>query len=199
MDSPTGSFDVVKILQVGFGGFGFLLAFFTYRIIAAEQRQKPPNDNILVSANRYMAFALAMGVLSICATVVNVLLDRKPLATPAVEPRGTYLVGTVEDRSGPLEGVKVSLVRAPLKRSGASAAANAGSAPSGLPIEVVADTTDKLGQFDLGEVHFGSPDDHCSLHFEAANHRPQFFKLGPSGSLSVTTYMAVSTDPGERL
>lgn len=180
-----GNLDVVKILQAGFAGFGILLAFLAFRIIAAEQKAMVPSQEILASAHRFMAFALAMAVLLIVATIME---------RPPAGDRGAYLLGTVEDKSGPLQGVKVSLVRSASKRVGATSAALAVSPPAS---SVVTDLTDQMGRFDLGEVQFGSPTDHYRLVFEASRHRPQSFTLGPSGALTVMTYMAPMTETGD--
>ena len=198
MTSVFGNLDLVKVLQVGFTGFGFLLAYLAFRIISKEQAKALPAQNILTSANWFMAFALAMALLSILATIGTSLAQfqaskeasrtrleaavdaspPQPSAPKAATARKLYIVGYVNDISGPLEGVKVSLRPT---AQGPAGAANAASA-----VEIV---TDQMGSFQLNDVQFGDPDDHYKMTIEAAHYQPQEFILGPSGSLTMHAFL----------
>ena len=51
---------VLPILKTGLIGLAFLLAFFSYRIIAKEQQKKSPIEAILKSAQRYFYLCIIL-------------------------------------------------------------------------------------------------------------------------------------------
>lgn len=72
MDTPLAA--AAKILQVGFAGLAFLLAYLAYRIIAREQQKSTPDSLILSASSRFMWFSLMLGVLTGAAQLGEVAL-----------------------------------------------------------------------------------------------------------------------------
>jgi len=75
---------ILKILQVGFSGFVFLMALFSYRLIRNEQdREDEPREEILnqLSSFRLWAFLVALLVLlsPILESFVNTKLSEKSI------------------------------------------------------------------------------------------------------------------------
>jgi len=56
--------SVAKILQIGFSGLAFLLAYLAYCIIARAQQTPKPQAQILAAASKFMWFSLSLGVLT---------------------------------------------------------------------------------------------------------------------------------------
>jgi len=56
--------DVVKVLQVGFSGFAFLMAGLSFRLLRAEARRDgTPRKQILAAIQRYTAYTFILAVL----------------------------------------------------------------------------------------------------------------------------------------
>ena len=67
--------DVIDILRLGVIGLGFLLAFFSYRLLSKEQGKKEPRLSIIKPIYRYMVFSLVL-----CGIVIVSQLVLKPQA-----------------------------------------------------------------------------------------------------------------------
>ena len=74
---------VVPILQTGLAGFAFLLAYLSYRLIAAEQKKDKPNPTMLKSAKQYfylcILLAVIVGIFPIVRTTMQTV-DQEQLA-----------------------------------------------------------------------------------------------------------------------
>lgn len=76
----------VRILQVGFSGFAFLLAYLSYRLLRSEQARDSVRTEIINSVRWYMKWAFALAILvSVMSTSEMVLRPflSKPLVLEA--------------------------------------------------------------------------------------------------------------------
>jgi hypothetical protein len=86
---------VLQILQVGFVGLAFLLAYMAYRLLHAQADRKEPNQAILDATSRYMLFALGMALLAVAAQLAQSLL---PVNVPSdIDGRLTRLTARVDN------------------------------------------------------------------------------------------------------
>jgi len=94
-------FSVIEILQFGFPGLAFLLALFSYKLLAAEQKKEHPRNDQLQAINTYMKFSLILGVLTVSTPIIGHLLEDKP------NPLWEAAVESMKNRKPlPLEFVK---------------------------------------------------------------------------------------------
>jgi|GEM_PF-3249506 len=93
------SFDIIiKVLQVGFSGFVFLMALLSYKLIRIEQdRPEEPRDKILSELKSFRNWALIAAVLVLLSPLIDRLEpNTKTLKTvPNIE--WTYTVPPNED------------------------------------------------------------------------------------------------------
>lgn len=86
---------VLQILQVGFVGLAFLLAYMAYRLLHAQADRDKPNQSILDATSRYMLFALGMALLAVAAQLAQSLL---PVNVPSdIDGRLTRLAARVDN------------------------------------------------------------------------------------------------------
>ena len=62
---------VLQILQVGFVGLAFLLAYMAYRLLHAESNKEKSNQAILNATSKYMTFALALSFVAVGGQVAQ--------------------------------------------------------------------------------------------------------------------------------
>ncbi|MES9971575.1 MAG: hypothetical protein ABW092_16200 [Candidatus Thiodiazotropha sp.] len=77
--------DVLRILQIGVIGLGFLLAVLAYFLLAKEQKQKTPRTDILKSIYVFMSFSLLLCLLGIASQAVDIT-RASPSSSPALPP-----------------------------------------------------------------------------------------------------------------
>lgn len=65
---------VLQILQVGFVGLAFLLAYMAYRLLHAQSDREKPNQRILDATSKYMVFALALSLVAVAGQVAQSFL-----------------------------------------------------------------------------------------------------------------------------
>lgn len=70
---------ILEILQVGFAGIAFLLAYLAYRLLGKEAEKAKPSEGILRTIRSYMLFAFAMGGLAIGAQVFEKSMSNNTL------------------------------------------------------------------------------------------------------------------------
>jgi hypothetical protein len=115
------SLDVTRILGIGSIGFGFLLAFLSYRLLAQAQRSPRQNPQVLRLIQVFMLFSLALCCggfwLEYEKLAIGRDAERAAAPNPKVVPSPTdglsqfWISFRVEDSEGkPLEGVTVSVV-----------------------------------------------------------------------------------------
>ncbi|MES9991243.1 MAG: hypothetical protein ABW098_04780 [Candidatus Thiodiazotropha sp.] len=63
--------DVLKILQIGVIGLGFLLAVLSYLLLMKEQKQEKPRPEILKSIYVFMSFSLGLCLLGIASQAID--------------------------------------------------------------------------------------------------------------------------------
>lgn len=113
--------DLVNILQVGFSGLVFLLAFLAYNIINSEQKTEQPRAEILRESKSFRSFAFAVAVLALAAPFVEVLMNNEE---PNVQTgascayRETTLTRGIPVPAAGLSGVSLTLVDTQVGRNG---------------------------------------------------------------------------------
>jgi hypothetical protein len=65
---------VLQILQVGFVGLAFLLAYMAYRLLHAQSEKEKPNKQVLDSTSKYMTFALALALIAVAGQLAQSLI-----------------------------------------------------------------------------------------------------------------------------
>ena len=63
--------DVLKILQVGVIGLGFLLALLAYHLLTKEQTQETPRPDILKSIYVFMSFSVTLCVIGVASQLIG--------------------------------------------------------------------------------------------------------------------------------
>jgi len=63
--------SVVKILQIGVIGLGFLLAVLSYNLLTKEQKQNKPRTDILKSVYVFMSFSVVLCVIGIVSQLFD--------------------------------------------------------------------------------------------------------------------------------
>ena len=58
---------VVRILQIGFSGLAFLLAYLSYLIVNREQKRDKPDQRVLDTSLKFMWFSLALACTNVVA------------------------------------------------------------------------------------------------------------------------------------
>ncbi|TVP13312.1 hypothetical protein AYI87_13160 [Shewanella sp. KCT] len=69
--------NIVEILNLGFGGLAFLLAFMAYRLLLNKQVREERKE-YFKAIYFYMAFSLVLGVLAFTAPHIPKLLEHEP-------------------------------------------------------------------------------------------------------------------------
>jgi hypothetical protein len=69
---------IVQILRVGLSGFAFLLAFLSYRLLAAEQAKERPRPHVLRSSRFFLLTCVALVVIVSGFEIVSRLFQPKP-------------------------------------------------------------------------------------------------------------------------
>lgn len=78
--------DVLKILQIGVVGLGFLLAVLAYLLLTKEQKQDTPRTDILKSIYVFMSFSVVLCIIGGVSQVIDMdKSDRHP-APESVSP-----------------------------------------------------------------------------------------------------------------
>ena len=68
--------DYTEILKTGISGFAFLLAYFSYRLIRAEQNKNKPSQTILKKVQTYMYFSIILGFIVLTSTIIDKVVSR---------------------------------------------------------------------------------------------------------------------------
>ena len=63
--------DVLKILQIGVVGLGFLLAVLAYHLLTKEQKQDTPRQDILKSIYVFMSFSIVLCIIGVASQVID--------------------------------------------------------------------------------------------------------------------------------
>ncbi|WP_136799472.1 MULTISPECIES: hypothetical protein [Desulfosediminicola] len=69
--------DVLKILQIGVIGLGFLLAALAYHLLTKEQKHETPRPDILKSIYFFMSFSVVLCVIGIISQTIGVDIGRQ--------------------------------------------------------------------------------------------------------------------------
>lgn len=107
---------IVSILQVGFVGFAFLLAFLAYRLLRNESDKEKPKTAILQATSKYMTFAVVLCFLAVAAQFGQSYLERNE-----PKPTDSASIGSIERVDAlkqELAGLKNVLARAGERRDG---------------------------------------------------------------------------------
>ncbi len=108
---------VVSILQVGFVGFAFLLAFLAYRLLRNESDKEKPKAAILAATSRYMTFAVVLCFLAVAAQFGQTYLERKDHSPTPVPYELTIEIQSLRER---VSAIDDSLSRLGTGRNGSS-------------------------------------------------------------------------------
>ena len=108
---------VVKVLQVGFSGFVFLMALFSYNLIRKEQdRDGDPRPEILKELKEFRSWAIFVSILVLAAPLLDSALKQYFSGEPAQVSGSTIclLRNTTISRSSPVgipnfAGFKINL------------------------------------------------------------------------------------------
>jgi hypothetical protein len=115
--SPMKNLElVVSILQVGFVGFAFLLAFLAYRLLRNESDKDKPKTAILQATSKYMTFAVVLCFLAVSAQFGQSYLERnepQPTDSPSAD-----LIQQVESLKEKVTELNSSFARAGERRDG---------------------------------------------------------------------------------
>lgn len=69
--------SVLPILQAGFSGLAFLLAYLSFLLLKAEQRQTNPRQQILRAIDKFAVFALLLGIFSLSSFSLDAWFRQK--------------------------------------------------------------------------------------------------------------------------
>ncbi len=72
------SFTVVDILQLGFSGFAFLLAYLAFLLLRNEQKRDIPVEGFLHRIELFMGLSITLAVLTIISPIIKKQLEEKP-------------------------------------------------------------------------------------------------------------------------
>lgn len=86
------SLKILEILELGFIGLAFLLAYFAYRLLVSEQHKNEPDQNRQKLIYVYMGFALILGGMAVVSPYMPEFLEEKP------NPYMDYLVESAKNR-----------------------------------------------------------------------------------------------------
>ena len=68
--------EVIRILQLGFSGFAFLMAALSYRLLLAESgRSEKPRAEMLTAIRRYTNYTLLLEVLVLLSSFAERTID----------------------------------------------------------------------------------------------------------------------------
>ena len=86
--------DVLKILQIGVIGLGFLLAVLAYHLLTKEQKQDTPRSDILKSIYVFMSFSVVLCVIGIVSQVIDMNKESHPLPSTSspLETKGKHIL-----------------------------------------------------------------------------------------------------------
>lgn len=76
---------VVRILQVGFSGFAFLMALMSFRLLRMEMRRRSVRDAILRNVRWYMKWAFGLAVLVGLMSTTEIVLSHTLGSSPLTE------------------------------------------------------------------------------------------------------------------
>ena len=107
---------VVSILQVGFVGFAFLLAFLAYRLLRNESDKEKPKTAILQATSKYMTFAVILCFLAVAAQFGQSYLERKEPQT--TDGSSADSGKQIEVLKAEIDGLKNVISRAGERRDG---------------------------------------------------------------------------------